>query len=226
MSKKNGFLYSSIGKKAIMGITGLFLISFLIVHCFINSLIFFNDQGVTFNMGAEFMATNWLIRTVELVLFLGLILHSVQAFLLTVENNKARPVAYAKFNGAANSTWYSRSMGLLGTLILIFLIVHLAHFWVKSRFTGLPGHDSEGRENLYAVMQETFQHSWVVILYCISMVSLCFHLMHGFQSSFQTLGLNHKKYTPFIKKFGLAFSIIISIIFASMPVTMYFGIIK
>jgi succinate dehydrogenase / fumarate reductase cytochrome b subunit len=226
MSKKSGFLYSSIGKKVVMGLTGLFLISFLIIHCFINSLIFFNDGGITFNEGAHFMATNWIIRAMEIVLFFGLIIHAVQALLLTIENKKARPVGYAQFNGAANSTWYSRSMGLLGTLILIFLIIHLGHFWVKSRFTGLPGVDSAGRENLYAVMQEVFKQPWVIILYSLSMISLAYHLLHGFQSSFQTLGLNHKKYTPFIKKTGVAFSLAIPFIFALMPITMHFGIIK
>lgn len=226
MSKKSGFLYSSIGKKVVMGLTGLFLIAFLLVHCFINSLIFFNDGGLTFNIGADFMAHNWLIRAGELVLFAGLIIHVVQALVLTLENKKARPVGYAQINGAANSSWYSRSMGLLGTLLLIFLIIHLAHFWVKSRFTGLPGEDANGNENLYAVMQTTFTQLWVVILYCLSMISLAYHLMHGFQSAFQTLGLNHKKYTPLIKKTGLAFSIIIPVIFALMPLTMHFGIIK
>ncbi len=209
-----------------MGLTGLFLISFLVVHCFLNSFIFFNDGGIMFNTGAHFMATNWLIRAMELVLFLGLILHIIQALVLTLQNKKARPVAYAKFNGAANSSWYSRSMGLLGTLLLIFLIIHLAHFWVKSRFTGLPGEDAEGHENLYAVMQETFTHAWVVVVYCLAMISLAYHLLHGFQSAFQTLGLNHKKYTPLIKTIGTCFSIIVPIIFAAMPVTMYLGIIK
>jgi succinate dehydrogenase / fumarate reductase cytochrome b subunit len=223
---KSGFLPSSIGKKFIMAITGLFLISFLVVHCFLNSFIFFNDGGLTFNTGAHFMATNWLIRAMELVLFLGLILHAAQALVLTLENRKARPIGYAKFNGAANSTWYSRSMGLLGTLLLIFLIIHLAHFWVKSRFTGLPGEDANGNENLYAVMQETFTHLWVVVVYCIAMVSLAYHLLHGFQSAFQTLGLNHKKYTPLIKGLGAIFAIVVPIIFAAMPVAMYSGIIK
>lgn len=224
MSK--GFLTSSIGKKVVMSLTGLFLVTFLVVHCFINSLIFFNDGGLTFNIGAKFMATNWLIRAMELVLFAGLILHMVQALILTMENRKARPIGYAKFDGKANSTWYSRSMGLLGTLILIFLIVHLAHFWVKSRFTGLPGEDANGNENLYAVMQITFAQLWVVILYVLAMISLAYHLLHGFQSSFQSLGLNHKKYTPFIKGFGVCFSIIIPLIFAAMPVLMYLGVIK
>ena len=226
MSKKSGFLYSSIGKKVVMGLTGLFLISFLAVHCFINSLIFVNDGGELFNEGAHFMATNWLIRAMELVLFLGLILHVIQALVLTIENNKARPVSYAKFNGAANSTWYSRSMGLLGTLLLIFLIIHLAHFWVKSRFTGLPIDDNTGHDNLYIVMQETFRYTWVVVVYCLSMISLAYHLMHGFQSAFQTLGLNHKKYTPIIKTTGMLFSLVIPLIFAAMPITMHFGIIK
>ena len=209
-----------------MGLTGLFLISFLVVHCFINSLIFFNDGGLTFNTGAAFMAHNWLIRAGEIVLFAGLILHIVQALILTLENRKARPVGYAKVDGAANSSWYSRSMGLLGTLLLMFLIIHLVHFWVKSRFTGLPGEDGNGNENLYAVMQETFKMSWVVILYVFSMISLAYHLLHGFQSAFQTLGLNHKNYTPLIKKVGVGFSIIVPFIFALMPILMYLGVIK
>jgi succinate dehydrogenase / fumarate reductase, cytochrome b subunit len=226
MSKKYGFLTSSIGKKVVMGITGIFLITFLVVHCFLNSLIFFNDSGLTFNQGADFMANNWLVRAMEIVLFLGIIIHIVQSLVLTLENRKARPVGYDRFNGAANSTWYSRSMGLLGTLILIFLIVHLAHFWVKSRITGLPGHDANGHEDLFIVMKETFAQTWVVVLYCFAMVSLAYHLLHGFQSAFQSLGLNHRKYTPFIKKLGVAFSIIVPIIFASMPLGVYFGWVR
>ncbi|MBX3164935.1 MAG: succinate dehydrogenase cytochrome b subunit [Bacteroidetes bacterium] len=226
MSKKAGFLSSSIGKKFIMGITGLFLISFLVVHCFLNAFIFFNDGGLMFNIGAHFMATNWLIRAMEIVLFLGIILHIVQALVLTLENRKARPVAYHSTNGAANSKWYSRSMGLLGTLILMFLIIHLAHFWVVSRFTGIPTEDANGHEDLYAVMQVTFSQLWVVIVYVLAMISLAYHLMHGFQSAFQTFGLNHKKYTPLIKALGLWFSIIVPLIFALMPIAMYAGWVK
>lgn len=226
MSKKSGFLYSSIGKKVIMGLTGLFLISFLVVHCFLNSFIFFNDGGEMFNEGAHFMATNWLIRAMEFVLMGGLLLHIFQALILTIENKKARPIGYAKYNGAANSSWYSRSMGLLGTLLLIFLIIHLAHFWVKSRFTGLPVDEHTGHDNLYIVMVETFRNLWVVIVYCIAMVSLAYHLMHGFQSAFQTLGLNHKKYTPLIKAVGTGFSIIVPLIFSAMPIALHCGWVK
>lgn len=227
MSNRSGnFLQSSIGKKLVMGITGLFLISFLVVHCFLNALIFFNDGGLIFNIGAEFMAHNWLIRAMEYVLFIGLILHMVQSLVLTLQNNKARPVKYAVNNGKANSKWYSRSMGILGTLLLLFLVVHLAHFWVKSRFTGLPGVDANGNEDLYAVMLIVFQNFWVVLIYVAGCISLAYHLLHGFPSAFQTLGLNHPKYKGLILKTGLAFSIIIPFIFALMPISMYFGWIR
>lgn len=217
---------SSIGKKLIMGITGLFLILFLIVHCFINSLIFLNDGGLTFNLGAHFMATNWLIRGSEIILMLGLLAHIVQGLRLTFLNQAARPVKYAVSNGSANSKWYSRSMGLLGTLLLIFLIVHLSNFWVVSRFTGIPTVDANGHEDLFAVMKETFQNVWIVILYVLAMVSLAYHLLHGFASAFQTLGWNHRKYTPLIKGFGVWYSIILAVLFAAMPVLIYTGVIN
>ena len=222
---------SSIGKKFIMGITGLFLILFLIVHCFINALIFINDGGLTFNTGAHFMATNWIIRAGEVVLFVGLLVHIVQALRLTLQNQKARPVKYAVTNGEANSKWYSRSMGLLGTLLLIFLIVHLSNFWYVSRFSGIEnykgitGLDANGNENLYAVMQGVFQNVWIVVLYTLAMVSLCYHLLHGFASAFQTMGWNHSKYNGMIKRTGVLYSIIISLLFAAMPIAIYAGLI-
>jgi succinate dehydrogenase / fumarate reductase, cytochrome b subunit len=221
---------SSIGKKFLMGITGLFLISFLVVHCFVNGLIFLNDGGETFNEVAHLFATNWLIRTLEIVLFLGLILHIVDGLMLWVQNNKARPVKYAVSKASKNSTWYSRSMGLLGTLLLMFLVVHLKDFWVLTRFTDHIAHSEAtklpGQETLFEEMIEVFHQPWVVAVYLFGMISLAYHLLHGFSSAFQTLGLNHKKYTPFIKAFGIAFSIIIPLIFALMPVAMHFGWIK
>ncbi|MBY0245134.1 MAG: succinate dehydrogenase cytochrome b subunit [Sphingobacteriaceae bacterium] len=226
MSSLSKAFSSSIGKKVIMGITGLFLISFLLVHCFLNAFVFFNDNGLMFNIGAHFMATNWFIRAMEFVLMGGLLLHIVQGARLTFQNNAARPVKYAVANGQANSKWYSRSMGLLGTLLLIFLIVHLGNFWVVSRFTGIPTHDANGHEDLYAVMKKTFENVWLVALYALSMISLGYHLLHGFSSAFQTMGWNHKKYTPLIKCIGLWFSILIPLLFAIMPIAMYFNCIK
>jgi succinate dehydrogenase / fumarate reductase cytochrome b subunit len=206
-----------------MGVTGLFLCSFLVVHCGLNSLIFFNDGGKLFNEGAEFMAHNVFIRTMEIVLFIGILFHIIQALVLTLQNKKARPIGYAVTNGKANSKWYSRSMGLLGTLILIFLIIHLNHFWVVSRFTD---HITSGEETLFDEMKEVFENPVWVGLYMLSMISLMYHLMHGFQSGFQTLGLNHPKYTPFIKGLGFWFSIIIPFVFALMPLAIYLKIIQ
>jgi succinate dehydrogenase / fumarate reductase cytochrome b subunit len=226
---KSGFLKSSIGKKFLMGITGLFLISFLVVHCFVNALIFINDGGETFDLGCEFMGTNWIIRAMEIVLFAGILAHIFQALILTLENRKARPIAYGVTNGNANSKWYSRWMGLLGTLILMFLIIHLAHFWVQSRFTDNLAHTREHIEGsqitMFDRMKFVFSELWVVIVYCLGMVSLAYHLLHGFQSAFQTLGLNHNKYTPCIKVCGVAFSIIVPLIFAAMPIALHFKLI-
>ncbi|MCW3085715.1 MAG: succinate dehydrogenase [Bacteroidetes bacterium] len=227
MSNTSGkFLQSSLGKKLLMGLTGLFLVSFLLVHCFLNSFIFFNDGGLMFNQGAKFMATNPIIRVMEYVLFAGLILHMVQALILTMQNSKARPVKYAFTNGAANSKWYSRSMGILGSLLLLFLVIHLANFWVKSRFTGLPGVDANGNENLYLVMLEVFKNPLFVAVYMLGVFSLAFHLLHGFPSAFQSLGLNHKKYNPLIKGLGFWFTIIVCLLFAAMPISIFCGLIK
>ncbi|MBK7138479.1 MAG: succinate dehydrogenase cytochrome b subunit [Bacteroidetes bacterium] len=223
---------SSIGKKIVMGLTGLFLISFLLVHCGINACIFFNDNGETFNKAAHFMGTNLFIRTAEIGLFLGLLIHIIQGLVLTYENNKKRPIKYAVNAGNQNSKWYSRSMGLLGTLLLIFLIIHMGDFWTHSRVPGLVGglpeveYDGVVYHDLYAKMVEEFKEVFVVILYVISMFSLGFHLLHGFSSAFQSLGINHSKYNPMIKSVGFGFSIIIPLLFALMPLSIYFGLIK
>jgi succinate dehydrogenase / fumarate reductase cytochrome b subunit len=216
-------LGSSLGRKLLMALTGLFLCSFLVVHCGLNALIFANDGGKLFNEGAEFMAHNFLIRTMEIVLFLGLIVHAFDALVITLHNRKARPIGYMVTDGKANSKWYSRSMGLLGTLILMFLIIHLKHFWVVSRFTD---EITSGEETLFGEMKEVFENPFVVLLYVLSMFSLAYHLLHGFQSGFQTLGINHPKYTPFIKFLGVVFSVIVPFVFALMPLAIHFKFIQ
>lgn len=216
-------LNSTIGKKVIMGVTGICLVGFLAVHCFVNSLIFANDGGELFNTAAEFMAHNVLIRTMEIFLFLGLILHALQGLNLVFKNMSARKVKYYKQDGAANSKWYSRSMGLLGTLLMLFLILHLKHFWYVSRLTE---EISSGDDTLFGEMKEVFANPIVVAIYIIGVISLAYHLLHGFQSAFQSLGFNHKKYTPFIKSFGFWYSIIISIFFAVMPLALHLGWVK
>ncbi|MCF0056458.1 succinate dehydrogenase cytochrome b subunit [Dyadobacter sp. CY356] len=213
-------LTSSIGKKVIMSLTGLFLISFLVIHASINAMIFYNDGGETFSHWGHFMGTNPIIRTLEIGLVLGFLIHIADGLWLTKLNQSARPVKYAVTNASANSTWYSRSMGLLGTLILIFLVIHTSHFWIPNRSNQF----ATGEElNLYQMMLDIFQNIWVVIIYVLGCISLAWHLLHGFKSAFKTLGLYHVKYNDAIRVIGVAFSIIVPTLFALMPISIYLG---
>ncbi len=223
--KSSALFKSSIGKKFLMGLTGLFLVTFLLVHCFINSMVFFDSTGSLFNEYAHFMGTNILIRIAEVGLFGGLILHVIDGLMLFFQNRAARPEKYAYSDYSTNSTWYSRSMALLGTLLLMFLILHLAHFWVQSRFMQLPEVDHPQLKvpmiNLYGLMVTTFSSPLIVAVYVLAQISLAYHLLHGFKSAFQSLGLNHTKYNQLIDATGTVFSIIIPLIFAAMPIVIY-----
>ena len=217
-----GFLKTSIGKKIVMGITGLFLTTFLIIHVSINACIYFNDGGKTFNAAADFMSHNPVIRILEIGLLAGLLIHMIQALRLTMENKKARPIAYAKIDGSANSKWYSRSMGILGSLLLIFFVVHFANFWFPTKVAVFTHQE----HNSFESMKVVFDQWYFVAIYLVGVGALCYHLLHGIQSAFQTLGINHKNYTPAIKSFGVWFSIIVSLLFASMPIAMHLHIIQ
>ncbi|MCE2997818.1 MAG: succinate dehydrogenase cytochrome b subunit [Cyclobacteriaceae bacterium] len=211
---------STIGKKLIMALTGLFLITFLIIHCAINAMIFLNDGGVTFSHWGHFMGTNPVIRTLEIGLVAGFLIHIVQGILLMKKNRDSRPVRYQVVAPAPNSTWYSRSMGLLGTLLLLFLILHTAHFWIPNRANQF----ATGEElNLYQMMLDIFADPLIVAVYILGCISLAWHLLHGFWSAFQTLGLNHQRYNAIIHFIGTAFAIVVPLLFALMPIAMYFN---
>jgi len=218
------FFTASIGKKFAMGLTGLFLITFLIVHAGVNSCIFVNDNGETFNTAAHFMSHNWVLRIMEIGLFAGLLLHIIQGLILWKQNRAARPVKYAVSDANSNSTWYSRSMGLLGTLLLFFLVIHVSKFFVSTKISLYGGGDDS--HNLYNEMKEEFAKWWIVVIYLLGVASLFWHLLHGFGSAFQTLGINHKRYNPIIKNIGTAYTVIICILFALMPLAFYFNWIE
>lgn len=213
-------LSSSIGKKVIMSLTGLFLITFLIVHVSGNMLLFKDDGGEAFNLYAEFMTTNPLIRLASIILYSGLVLHIIYSLILSINNKDARPVGYHKARSNENSSWKSRNMGILGTIVLIFLLIHLRAFWYEMKFGSLPTKTYAGVEvdDLYTIVVAAFSNWWYALFYVLAMVGLGFHLAHGFWSAFQTLGMNHRKYMPFIKKLSLLFAIIVPLLFASMPV--------
>lgn len=217
-------LSSSLGRKLIMALTGLFLISFLVIHVSINAMVFYNDGGETFSHYGHFMGTNPIIRFLEIGLVLGFVVHIYQGFALWKQNRAARPVKYAHVVHPEKAKWYSRSMGLLGTLILLFLILHVSHFWIPNRISqGLTQWENE--LDLYQMMLDIFQNPIIVIVYVLGCFSLFWHLLHGFKSAFQSLGLNHVKYNAAISFVGTAFSIIVPFVFALIPVAIYFGFV-
>lgn len=217
MSFKNYFS-TSVGKKIQMSLTGLFLIIFLVVHCYINSLIWVSKEA--YEAAAHFMGTNMIIHIAEFGLFAFLILHIVQGLALWSRNRSKRSVGYAVKAGNATSKWYSRSMGILGSLILIFLVTHLYAFWGPNRLSQVSGN---GERDLYEMMRITFQNPLIVVVYILGCIALAWHLVHGFFSAFQTLGLATNKYKSMIKTVGVGFSIIVPLIFIMMPLSFYFG---
>jgi succinate dehydrogenase / fumarate reductase, cytochrome b subunit len=227
--KWTAFFTSSIGKKFVMALTGLFLISFLVVHVGLNACIWANDNGSMFNRAAHFMGSTVVVRILEIFLFIGFIIHSIQGWVLVVRNRSTRKQGYAVNLGNRGSTWYSRSMGLLGTLLFLFLVMHISHFWVPSRITpetldSVAYPDKLGHyHNVYLKMIEVFRDPIVVALYVLGCISLAYHLMHGFKSAFRTLGVHNSRYFALIKATGYGFSIIVPLAFAMMPVSMYFG---
>ncbi|MEP7251094.1 MAG: succinate dehydrogenase cytochrome b subunit [Ginsengibacter sp.] len=211
---------SSIGKKFVMAFTGFFLIIYLIVHAGINAMIFYNDNGETFNKAAYFMSRNFFMRFLEIGLFAGFLLHIIQGLLLWKQNSAARKVSYSKHNYPPKINWYSRTMGWLGTFLLLFLIMHLYHFWSGTK-NEMYFHGPQ--TNLYNEMKEVFTNPIVFVLYMIGLVSLLFHLLQGFQSAFQTFGINHRRWTPIIKGIGIFYSVAICLLFAFMPLSFMAG---
>jgi succinate dehydrogenase / fumarate reductase cytochrome b subunit len=223
------FLRSSIGRKLMMALTGLFLILFLVVHLAGNLQLLAGDGGEAFNRYSYFMANNALIQTVSKLNFLFIILHVIYSIWLTRTNAAARPVAYAGKAKEVQSQWSSRNMGILGTLILLFLIVHLKSFWYEFKFgAGLPMITAGTYDGLnldildaYSVVATAYASPIYVAIYLIGMTVLAFHLYHGFQSAFQTLGLGFSKYKKLIQTVGVIYSILIPVLFAIIPVVMY-----
>jgi succinate dehydrogenase / fumarate reductase cytochrome b subunit len=215
-------LTSTLGRKVMMAITGLFLILFLIVHLIGNLQLLKNDQGEAFNIYAKFMTSNPLIKVISYVNYAAILVHIVWAFILTKINRDARgPEGYAVTKNS--SAWTSRNMGILGTLIFIFLVIHLRGFWAQMHWGDIDMATYEGKpyKDLFKVVDVAYSSLSYVALYVIAMCVLGFHLWHGFASAFQTLGLNHLKYNPIIKFVGWAFAIIVPALFALIPIWMY-----
>lgn len=223
MSWVSNFLTSSIGQKLVMSLTGLFLILFLVVHLIGNLQLLINDGGQAFNEYAYFMTHNKLIKTVSYLLYAFIVIHAIQGILIWRKNRMARSSRYAvnKSNGAS---WASRNMGWLGVVILAFILVHMYQFWLQMKLgnTEMVSYGGKEVKDLYSLVSLAFKDIGFVIFYVASMVFIAFHLWHGFQSAFQTLGLNHKKYTPFIQGLGKVYAIVVPLGFALIPLVFFF----
>jgi len=256
MSEFKQTFNSSLGKKLLMALTGLFLCTFIIVHLAGNLFLFKDDQGYGFNVYANFLTHFPPIEVIAYLLYFCILLHALYGLILTIKNRKARPVAYAA-QSKSPASWSSKNMGLLGAILFFFIVVHMGDFWYKYKFTHSVGFKeyrtnvltnqttvtdftpadptfehsatTSGNEeiirvkDLHAVVSNSFHSIWYVIIYVIAMIALAYHLLHGFQSAFQTLGWTHRKYSPVVKFIGTwFFAVIIPVGFALMPVIYFF----
>lgn len=220
----NSITQSSLTKKFVMAFAGLFLITFLFVHMGINLTVLLPSTD-TFNIAAHFMGTNILIKVFEVVLFGGFIIHMLYGVILQIQNWMARPQRY-KVEGWSHTSPFSKFMIHTAVIIGIFLVYHLLDFYIEAKFLGEVDDviiNGKTYHDLGAKVIAEFQLPAVVILYIISFLILGFHLHHGFQSGFQSLGLNHSKYTPIVKKLSLAVSVILTVGFSIIPLVIYFG---
>jgi succinate dehydrogenase / fumarate reductase, cytochrome b subunit len=217
MNKTTTFITSSVGRKIVMSLSGLFLCSFLVIHLVINlfALNVKNDEGITFNQYGEFMATYPLIRPLEWGLFAGFLLHAILGLYLWVKNNKARPVGYKVSGGSENAPWMSRYAWLTGIFVGVFLIVHINTFFVQSRFIN--------HRPMIEFIVEAFKSPVYVAFYIVALFFLAYHLRHGFQSAFQTLGVRTSRYQSLINAVAAVFWLLIPIGFAIIPLYFLFA---
>ncbi|HDP75000.1 MAG TPA: succinate dehydrogenase cytochrome b subunit [Bacteroidales bacterium] len=217
---------SSIGKKLIMSITGLFLMLFLVVHLTVNLMLLVGD-GEVFNRAAHFMGTNPAVRVIEPILAIGFIFHIFYATYITLQNRKKRPIGYTTSASNGLSTWSSKNIYILGATIFIFLVIHLANFFWKLKFESVETitYGDETMPNAYALVAGLFtNYWWYDLLYVIGAISLGLHLSHGFWAAFQTLGWNGTKWLKRLEVVAYVYAIVIGTGFSIIPI--YFFLFK
>jgi len=217
----SGFLSSSLARKYAMALSAFFLIFFLLIHVTVNLLSVCSENA--FNIASHFMGTNPLIQfALQPVLIFGVIFHFVLGFVLEWKNKKARSVKYVKNNGAANSTWMSRNMIFSGLAILAFILLHFIDFWIpelKYKYVDVLPEDPT---RYFGELQHKFISPVRVGAYVIAFVFLALHLLHGFQSAFQSMGLNNK-YTKSFEKVAKAYAIIVPLLFIFIALFHHFN---
>jgi len=218
---KSALLKSSIAKKVAMALSGLFLILFLAQHCFINLTSVFGPD--TFNSISHFMGYNPLVQyVIQPILIIGVVFHFIMGLYLDYQNKKARPVSYARNNGAANSSWPSRNMLLTGLVVLAFLGLHFYDFWLPEIDYKYVAVNPLEATRYYEELVHKFESPVRTGIYCVSFILLALHLWHGFNSSFQSVGFNNK-YSRSLHKFGVAFAVVVPALFIFIALFHHFN---
>ncbi|RQO75348.1 succinate dehydrogenase [Pedobacter sp. KBW06] len=213
--------FSTLMRKTLMALTGLFLCFFLVIHLLGNLQLLLPavQAKESFNGYSQLLSGNIFIKIISYVLYTSLIVHCLDALVITLKNRKTAG-KYAVDQRGASSKWYSRNMGILGTLILIFLVFHFKDFWYQYKFGALPT-DEYGHKDLYTIVIAAYQDWWYVLFYVLSMFALGYHLLHGFFSAARSLGVYHPKYVSWIRIFGRGYSYAITAGFAIIPIYIY-----
>jgi succinate dehydrogenase / fumarate reductase cytochrome b subunit len=223
----SSFMSASIGRKFLMSITGLFLISFLCIHLTLNLFLTFDDTGNLFNLAAHFMATNPVIRIVEPLLAIGFVVHIIWSGWITLGNMRARPQKY-EYGDQLLSWWApAKNMFILGGMVLVFLVIHITNFWVKMKFTGDPLLNAVSiggveMHNAFALVSNLFRNRAYDLLYVVGGLLVGLHISHGFWSAFQTIGLNNQTWLKRLKCLAVTIGIVFAIGFTYIP--LYFMI--
>jgi succinate dehydrogenase / fumarate reductase cytochrome b subunit len=228
MAIKQGLFKTSVGRKNLMAFTGLFTAFFLIIHLAGNLILIIPDpffpiefwgnvanQHDMYNAYSHFLVHFWPISIVAWILYAALFIHVVDAILITINNKKAKGEKYIA-KDYSTSSWYSRNMGILGSIIGIFIVIHMGQFWLQYKVL-------ETEHDLYDLVTGTFKQTWVLVLYEIGIIALGFHLVHGVESAHRSLGLYPKSVMKVIKYIALVFGIVIAVLYAIIPLIIYFN---
>ncbi|MEO6177602.1 MAG: succinate dehydrogenase cytochrome b subunit [Flavobacterium circumlabens] len=213
---------NTLTRKIIMCLTGLFLCFFLIIHFLGNLQLFLpaEEAQKSFNAYSRFLSGNPFIKIISYGLYACIIAHALDALYITIQNKKSGG-AFKHDKRDRASKWYTRNMGILGFVILLFLVLHFQNFWYYYKFGSLSL-DQSGNKDLYTLVVISFQQWWIVLIYVLSMLALFYHLVHGVHSATRTLGLFHPKYVRWIQKTGVLYAVVICLGFALMPIYIYF----
>lgn len=216
-------LKSTLSRKNLMALTGLFLCFFLVIHLLGNLQLIAPQAkaAANFNNYSALLSGNIFIKVISYVLYIALIAHAIDGLVITIKNRRT-DATYAYDQRKKTSKWYSRNMGVLGTILLLFLFIHFKDFWYTYKFGKLP-YDAAGHKDLYLIVVNAFHSLWYVLGYTVAMFALGFHLLQGFKSACRTLGAFHPKYAQYLDTFGKIYSYTLTIGFTIIPFYIYFS---